>query len=188
MFTKQLIIMKTKNFRKKLSIACSTDDLRPVLQCVYFDEGYAVATDVHLIVKQSLREHNFNEAEIEIMNGKFLHKDAFNKIYQYDNVTVSEEGFNCIDKKNKISALIRFTETEDKFPNYKPIFDMGATREVEEIGLKGVLLKKLNDISLSFIKTYKFQFYGKNKGIKIIPTDLTEADECIILMPVMINL
>jgi len=179
--------MKTKNFRKKLSIACSNNDLRPVLQCIYFDEGFAVATDAHIIVKQSLREHGFNEVEIEIMNGKFLHKDAFNEVFRYDNVKVSEEGFNCIDKKNNVSALIRFSHIEGKYPNYKSLFETDKQKEVDEIGLKGSLLKRINDISLSCIKTYKFQFYGKNRGIKITPTDLTELDECIILMPVMIN-
>src|SRR5690606_35096019 len=179
--------MKTKNFRRKLSIACSNDDLRPVLQCICFDEGFAVATDAHFIVKQSLREHGFNEVEIEIMNGKFLHKDAFNEVFRYDNVKVSEEGFNCIDKKNNVNSLIRFSKMESNFPKWKPLFETDKQKEVDEIGLNGALLKRINDISLSWIKTYKFRFYGKNKGIKIIPTDLTELDECIILMPVMIN-
>src|SRR5690606_17642990 len=179
--------MNIKNDRRKLSIACGDNDLQPALQCIYFDEGFAVATDVHLIVKQSLREHGFNEVEIEIMNGRFLHKDTFNEVFRYDYVTVSEEGFNCIDKKNNVSALIRFSEMESKFTNWKPLFETDKQKEVDEIGLTGALLKRINDVSLSYIKTYKFQFYGKNRGIKIIPTDLTELDECTILMPVMIN-
>lgn len=179
--------MKTKNFKRKLSIACSNDDLRTSLQCVYFDEGYALATDAHIIVKQSLTEHDFTKEEIEILNGKFLHKDAFNKIYQYDQVEVTKEGFECISKNNNIKALIYFTDIESKFPKWKPLFDKGGAIKVDEIGLNGNLLKRVNDISLSRIKTYKFQFFGKNKGIKITPNDLTEYDECIILMPVMLN-
>lgn len=181
--------MKTKNFKRKLNLACSTNDLRYIIQHIYFDEGYAVATDAHVLVKQSLREHNFTKEEIEIMNGKFIHKDAFIEILRYDFVMVTEEGFSCVCKKNIVKTLISFSDVEGKYPNYKDLFDnLKKLEDVDFIGMNGNLIKKINEISLSTMKTYKFSFFGKNKSIKINATDLAEADESILLASVMLNI
>lgn len=178
--------MKIKNFRTKLSLVCSSDDLRPVLQNIYFNDGYAVATDCHVIVKQSLKEHAFTEDEIKIMNGKFIHKQVFNEIFRFDVVKVTEDGFNCIKKQVKV--LISFSEVDGKYPISDKIFDnLKESLDVDEIGMNGNLIKTINDVSLSYMKTYKFKFFGKDKGIKVIANDLIDSAEQIILMPVKLN-
>ncbi len=59
-----------KNFRTKISLVCSTDSLRPSLTHVYFDNGFAVATDAHILIKSPLKEHGFEREEIELLQGK----------------------------------------------------------------------------------------------------------------------
>ena len=66
------------NFDKKVQmhLACSTDDFHPETQCVFFNNGYAYATDTHILVRNRISEiSGLNESEIEALNGKFLHAD-----------------------------------------------------------------------------------------------------------------
>lgn len=178
--------MKTKNFRKKLSIACGNDDLRSALQYISFNDGYAICTDAHILVKQSLKEHSFTEDEIKIMNGKFLHKNAFNEVFRFDYVTVSEDGFTC--RKSNVKSVIGFSDLDERLPNYMNVLnELKKPVELSEIGFSSSLLKKISDVSLSYIKSHRLKFYGKNKGVLFSPTDVDENDETILIMPIQLN-
>lgn len=177
--------MKTKNFRTKLNLACSNDGLRTVLQYISFDDGYAVATDAHILVKQSLKEHGFTKDEITIMNGKFLHKDAFVEIFRYDYVSVDINGFTCI--KGLVKCIIGFSEIDGKYPIYGKIFENLKEEVLSDIGIDLNLLKKISQITISCSKKMKFTFHGTNKGILISPTGADSVSETILLMPIQIN-
>ena len=46
------------NFNKnaKMNLLCPKDELRPVLNCIYFDEGNAIATNGHVILVSPVKE------------------------------------------------------------------------------------------------------------------------------------
>lgn len=178
--------MKTKNFRKKISLACSDDDLHPILQHIFFDEGYAIATDARLLLKQSLKDNGFTQDEISIMNGKYLHAEAFNEIFRCDMVTVSEDGFTC--RKGAVKCLIEFSDIGDsKYPNWKAFIPyLNTAQPVAAIGINIKLLDIVNKITLSYTKALKFTFTAPNRGIIITPID-DGADEMILVMPARIH-
>lgn len=61
----------------KLNLITSSDDFRPALQYVVINNGYFVATNAHLLVKQHLSLHGFTDEEIGYLNGKAIHKELF---------------------------------------------------------------------------------------------------------------
>lgn len=177
--------MKTKNFKTKISLVCGSDDLRPAFMHLYFKDGYVYATNAHIALKQGLIDHDFTSDEIEILNGKLLHKAAFNEIYRYDNVTVQNDGFLCT--KGHITALISFTPANElKYPDIDSILPSGALVPVDSIGVNSKLLNLLHSVTLSDTKHHKTQFYGQNKAVLFTPTDKS-ISETILIMPVMAN-
>lgn len=42
------------NFNKKVQmhLACSKDDYRPETQCIFFNNGFAYATDTHILYRK----------------------------------------------------------------------------------------------------------------------------------------
>lgn len=179
---------KTKNFRKKVTVVCGSDDLRPIMQHVFFDDGFLICTDGHILLKQSLKQNIFYDEEISIMNGKYLHRNAFDEVFRYDMVTVSEDGFTC--RKGGVECLIKFSEPDGVYPKWKAVLPENKNKgSVDEIGINVNLLNRINKITLSYKKAMKFEFHGKNRGILITPmdSDLTPEDETILVMPAMLG-
>ena len=72
------------NFDKKVQmhLACSKNELRKEMQCVYFKDGFAYASDGIILVKNRISEiSGLEECEAEALNGKFLHADLYKDIY-----------------------------------------------------------------------------------------------------------
>lgn len=174
----------TKNFKTDLSIACSNDELRPVLQHIIFEDGYVVCTDAHILVKQKLSLHNFNPDEIEQMNGKAIHKDTFKEIFKYDMVIVQDGQFVCT-KKNVV-AKFELKVLEDKYPNYNAVFPENA-KEVDEIGFDIKIMTKISKISLSDFGSMRISFYGKERAMLLRGAGLDSNEEKILLMPVLLT-
>ena len=66
------------NFDKKVQmhLACSKNELRKEMQCVYFKDGFAYASDGIILVKNRISEiSGLEKHEVEALNGKFLHAD-----------------------------------------------------------------------------------------------------------------
>ena len=83
------------NFNKSLQmhLACATDSIRVVMEHIYFQDGFAYASDAHVLVKNDLSVcSSISQEQIEILNGKLLHKDAYKEILKYDVIDISEEG------------------------------------------------------------------------------------------------
>ena len=86
------------NFITPLHLACSKDDLRPVMQCIYFDaDGYAWSTDAYILIKHKVLDSDIIDKENLI--GKMIHKDVFAKIIKYNTIQATNEGILCIDKE-----------------------------------------------------------------------------------------
>ena len=63
------------NFNKgiKLHLACANEPIRPVMSCIYFKDGYAIASNGKILIKACLNEIcNFSEEEKELLEGKLI--------------------------------------------------------------------------------------------------------------------
>ena len=83
------------NFDKKVQmhLACSKNELRKEMQCVYFKDGFAYASDGIILVKNRISEiSGLEKHEVEALNGKFLHADLYKDMLKYDNIMIAEDG------------------------------------------------------------------------------------------------
>lgn len=106
------------NFNKKVQmhLACSKDNgFDPETECIFFNDGYAYATDTHILVRNRISEiSGLNEAEIEALNGKFLHAGFYRDMLKYDSIMIAEDGIEC--SKGNDRAFFYFSLFE-KYPD-----------------------------------------------------------------------
>lgn len=111
----QIIIfthMKTifKNFDKSypLYLACGLKDtFRESMHYIMFSNGYAYATDSHILVKARLTDiSDFDEQDLALLDGKFIHANNFKKI-------VKSKGEELITSE---AIVVKETEYEVAYP------------------------------------------------------------------------
>lgn len=112
------------NFHKdlKMHLACNKyDGLRPFCEYIYFQDGYAYATNFYLLVKNNLDTCSTIENEQKaILDGKLLHRDSYEQILKYDTIEISEEGIQC--QKGKDLAFFYFCQDSTiKYPNVEKV-------------------------------------------------------------------
>ena len=173
-----------KNFETKLHEACLNDNLRPNLQYIIFEKGYAVCTNTHIFVKQHLSIHGFTEDEIKQLEGKAIHKDVFKEIYRYDWVTVEDNYFVCI--RGNVTAKFEIEDKPENYPAYEKIIPNGEPQKIDRIGISFVELERVLKIvaNIYAFKRVEFKFYSEYEPILIKSVDNDWSDETIMLMPI----
>lgn len=117
------------NFDKKVQmhLACSKDELRPNMACIFFNNGYAYATDSYILVRNRISEiSRLNEIEIQALDGKFLHADFYKDMLKYDNIMIAEDGIEC--SKGNDKAFFYFS-TFDKFPDAEKVLQDALNKQ-----------------------------------------------------------
>lgn len=175
--------VEKKNFTKKLNLVCGTDELRPILMYVAFQNGCAICTNAHVLVKRSLKLDNFTDEEIEQMNGKFVHSDTYKELMRYDHIEVVDGAFQCT--KGEVNATIQFNTPPTEYPNWLSVIPVGDTVELGEVGIGAQNLKLVQ--SLASDSNTRFKFYGPSKPILIKGSETGWDEEMILIMPLMIS-
>lgn len=102
-----------------MHLACSEDDFHPKMQCIFFNNGFAYASDTQILVRNRISEiSGLNESEIEALNGKFLHADFYKDMLKYDSIMIAEDGIEC--SKGNDKAFFYFS-TFEKYPNAEKV-------------------------------------------------------------------
>lgn len=173
-----------RNFRLKMHLICGTDDLRPIMHHIYFADGFMVSTDAHVLVKAAVQHFSdFDRSEVDILNGKFLHKNTFKKILSCEKVQITEEGILDLATKD----VYKFNDPGQKYPNYEAVIP----KQVNPIGRIGVnpatAMKLIKVLCTPDIVNVSMNFNSPNHGICIKAHGENEgALECV-LMPVMLD-
>ncbi len=114
--------MKNKNknnFNNKVQmhLACiKGDKFGKEMECIYFKDGFAYASDGVILVKNRISEISGLEGnEISALDGKFLHADFYKDMIKYDNIMIAEDGIEC--SKNGDKMFFYFS----KFDKYKNV-------------------------------------------------------------------
>ena len=112
---------EVKNFSKKYPLwkACGFhDDFRTGMHYISFANGYAYATDSHILVRARLTDiSNFDEQDLSLLDGKFIHGKLFKEILNCKgNVIITADAIIAERNECKISyplmTGIRFPECE----------------------------------------------------------------------------
>lgn len=175
-----------QNFTRDLSIACSTDELRPVLNHVYFKDGYAYATDAHILIKQSLEYHTIIGKDN--LEGRYLHRHIFKCIYGYTIAEATPDGVECTDKYgNKV--LFRYSEFGDsKYPNADLVLDQFKPTQCERVAFGMYNLDKVRKLLYNENPDASVRFeFGEGAKSILKPNSCEFQDQVVLVMGCMMN-
>ena len=110
------------------------------MQHVYFNDGFAYATNAHILIKESLSVvHGFDEEQIKLLNGKFINKNSFKFLKGAVVYTIKENGIDAV-YKNGVSLTIKFNDmTGFNYPDCSAVMDRA---------IKSTQVKKKQDFDL----------------------------------------
>lgn len=140
---------EVRNFNKKYPLwkACGFhDDFRTGMHYISFANGYAYATDSHILVRARLTDiSNFDEQDLSLLDGKFIHGKLFKEILNCKgNVIIAADAIIAEKNECKISyplkTGIRFPECE------KAMVGSEITEDKKKFGIKAKLLNTLSDV------------------------------------------
>ena len=140
---------EVKNFSKKYPLwkACGFhDNFRTGMHYISFANGYAYATDSHILVRARLTDiSNFDEQDLSLLDGKFIHGKLFKEILNCKgNVIITADAIIAERNECKISyplmTGIRFPECE------KAMVGSDVTEVKMEFGIKARFLNTLSEV------------------------------------------
>lgn len=172
----ELVMSKARyNFLKQYRIhcACSQDDSRPDLEFVYFNNGYAYASDGHILARVPLEMMLFalnNDEELPLLNGKAIHRRVFQKILQYDVITICDGFIKAEEEGHKITFSLR-PQSELSRPKFEDILNPEVERvPVKDIGLSAKYLHTLAQ-AMGIESAVHMKFTSANRAIFIESND-----------------
>lgn len=174
-----------------LHTICSTDDLRPVMQCVFIENGCAIATNAHVLACVKLQKHfKGSEHVLDSMEGLLIPDYAWkdmedNAILDTIKVDRKEERstLSYFDGVRTVTYRVYDWHVDGKsFPNYKALFREFKSvpdASVEKIGINP---KLLNDVR-KILEGLSVQLYFTSECNKLFAVS-EDADTIAMIMPV----
>ena len=174
--------MDKYNFTTKLRLACIDNELRPIINCVHFIEGFAYASNGHIIIKQSMEYHSIIDKDH--LNGHSLHRLNYANIMQFEFATANEEGVACQNKDGRTAFFEYFDPKGEIVPNFERVISQFSAKGVDFIGISP---KQIEILGKAFYNgdQVRIQFAGIDKGMII--DVLGYEDQIAYLMPIILN-
>lgn len=142
------------NFDKcyKLYMACADEELRPVLGMVHFRNGFAYASDAHILVRVPIDvcwKHIDPEDKLKL-EGASIPAKLLKKIYSYNRLRLERD-----DEKGELRIITKIDYDVDvvfriligayKIPNFEAVINqIDEERSVQTIKLNISLLNRLS--------------------------------------------
>lgn len=197
--------MRTKkiksNFKGNIHLACGNDELRPVFHHVFFKDGYAMATNAHVAIRQRIELMAKNIEGKELLEGKCIHAKVFARILRADKVIITETGIMAIhDMLNYNTASFSMIypfgneahmEVCDKIMK---VLDEAKPDQKVNYSKIGVSFNELTTVQKAMIGSINKQFVihlPSNNVNSIIVTSIHKDEDIdvqkAIIMPVSLN-
>jgi hypothetical protein len=175
------------NFTTPLHKCCVSDkdgELRPAMLAVHFLNGYAYATNSHVLVKCSLEYHQvLNPEKLE---GKAIHKDNFKEILKFEIVECCDDGISCKNADGQIAFYEYFDLKGQKVPDFESIIPKNKKYyDTFKIRINPKMLSICTSAMYSGNDGFRLRFTGLNSAIVV---DSIGFDNQIgIVMPVILR-
>ena len=184
---------ETPRFRKEFKLwkACEKkgNSARDCLEYVCFDNGFAYASDGHILAKIDLKTlTTFDDDEIGCLNGHCIHADVYRLLTHYDNIhigTTDDGNLTLVVEVYKNTLTFGLAKKEKIAP---PIFESvlkaeGEHKPIEKIGIEKTFLNNLTDaIGQSRVK---MDFYSESSKIIVTPINADYMGVTGLIMPIM---
>ncbi len=139
---------EVRNFNKKYPLwkACGDDEIRTGMHYISFANGYAYATNSHILVRARLTDiSNFDEQDLSLLDGKFIHGKLFKEILNSKgDVIITADAIIAERNESEISyplkTGIRFPECE------KAMVGSDLTEIKKKFGIKARFLNTLSEV------------------------------------------
>ena len=174
-----------KNFdsRFKLYLASCYDDFKPFYNLIHFRDGYAYATEGHILVKAKIKDiSTFEDDEIEKLDNKSISANAYRKILEYNIASINNTGVTVTDTQGNRNDYY-FNEQQAiniKFDDMFAQLTEHYRQDRNLFGLNPGLVAKAAKILNA--KTLRFQAYNGGKFIITNPQLDHETDIRCLLM------
>lgn len=175
------------NFKRNILMqhVCGIDTLIPAMNNIYFSNGFAYATNEHILVKNKISEiSNFDEESISKLEGKFLHHSDYAAILKHSIIKIEDDGFSAIEGTRKVKYF--FNNIDVKFPNCDKLFEDLKRSEIKEIGFKPKLLVDLKNALPFDYGAVKLLFTERHKQIIVLCPNKNYESKGLI-MPILID-
>lgn len=178
------------NFKKAFQLwkACATDAMRPVMEHILFKDGYAYASDSHVLVRVPLEEcTTFEEDQRALLDDCLIHKSMLKYIVGFDVVTVEkdENGVVCLEARageNTITVKLGKNGDVLKYPNAEAILQSRNERTpINKIGFDPKFITSLMEALGT--KRLKFEFADEKSAVFVYPMGISSAIG--VIMPIM---
>lgn len=178
--------IQKQTFNTKLYECCSDDKMRPLFQCVHFENGYAYAADGMIAIKQTLAFQSI--VNPEELDGKSIHRDSYKQIMAFEIAEANADGIECWNENGQ-KVFFEYYKLKDgeKVPDFEKVINgKSGLTSISFIGLSAKNLMRLsNALYIPNQCTMRLQFCGIDKAIVV---DVPGVDEQqAIIMPDIIN-
>ena len=94
---------------KPIHLICTEDEMRPNMALIQIKNNVAYATNGHVLVKIDLQAtSNLQKETLDIINGKYIHKEVWKEIWKCDVLEFEEDKIVCHkDGIKKIFEYVR---------------------------------------------------------------------------------
>lgn len=157
------------NFTTKLHNCCASGkdaELRPWSIAIHFKDGYAYASEAHVMVKSSLEYHSVINPEF--LDGKSIHKDNFKEILKFEIVECCEDGVSCKNSDGQVAFYEYMNMGDSKIPDFNKVLpDKTKLKDVAQIGLTPKYVDMCTSAMYSGSSVFRFKFTGSDTGILV---------------------
>lgn len=173
-------------FFRPLHLACADDDLRPNMSLIEIKNNTAIATNGSILVKLDLfKTSSLEKEKIEVLNGKYIHKEVWKEISKCEHLELDDERIVC--HKNGIKKSFEYAEPNGTFFDIsKVLIDVinHGTGKHDFVGMNSKYINILTKIFNNESLTYSFS-KGENQGIIVYP--YIGSGMFAVLMPCMLD-
>lgn len=151
-----------------MHLACSNNEIRPAMSCIYFKDGFAYASDGMILVKNRISEcSTLDEAEIQALEGKLLHRDFYKDMIKYDDILISEEGIEC--HKNGEKCFFYFSTFGEgvKYPDAEKVLQEALNKPAVPLPQFAFNMENIQRLNKALYKCERCvaTFKGTNQAI-----------------------
>lgn len=136
------------NFLGGFDKIIANDALRPVMNGVYFNNGFAEALDEHKLVRLDLKAYGLKDGETNLLDGYFADAEVLKeiKVTKRQTLHISEGAFHVRNGKRILKTIpLPLMESIGRFPNLIGVIP-NKVKSTEFIGFNASYVVDVQDV------------------------------------------